>query len=204
MKKRLLATLLACAMTATLLAGCGGGTDDAASTTTETTTDAEAAEETTDAAEETTDAAETEDAAETTETADAADEHVRYDDIKAELGPIPAAAKDMTFNIGFCGKAFENEFWRMEKEGAEAAAQALQDLGLDVTVTAQAAAGPEDGKQQGHNAIKPDIKSKDSSAHEKTPRFQIPVLRYEKSSPFTKRQTLHARGCSNSVRSGNI
>lgn len=128
MKKRLLATLLACAMTATLLAGCGGGTDDTASTTTEETTDAAETEETTDAAaEETTDAAETEDAAET------ADTHVRYDDIKEELGAIPAAAKDMTFNIGFCGKAFENEFWRMEKEGAEAAAAALQELGLDVT-----------------------------------------------------------------------
>ena len=146
MKKRLLATLLACAMTATLLAGCGGGTDDTASTTTEETTDAAETEETTDAAaEETTDAAETEDAAETAETADT---HVRYDDIKEELGAIPAAAKDMTFNIGFCGKAFENEFWRMEKEGAEAAAAALQELGLDVTVTAQSAAGESDVQGQ--------------------------------------------------------
>ena len=116
------------------------------STTTEETTDAAETEETTDAAaEETTDAAETEDAAETAETADT---HVRYDDIKEELGAIPAAAKDMTFNIGFCGKAFENEFWRMEKEGAEAAAAALQELGLDVTVTAQSAAGESDVQGQ--------------------------------------------------------
>ena len=146
MKKRLLATLLACAMTATLLAGCGGGTDDAAETATETTEETTDAAETEEAAEETTDAAETEETAE--ETTETADTHVNYNDIKEELGAIPAAAKDMSFNIGFCGKAFENEFWRMEKEGMEAAAAALQELGLDVTATAQSAAGESDVQGQ--------------------------------------------------------
>ena len=92
--------------------------------------------------------ADTEEPAETEEPADteapaASNEFVKYNDIKESLGGIPAAAKDMTFNIGFCGKAFENEFWRMEKEGTEAAAEALKALGLDVTITAQAAAGGE-------------------------------------------------------------
>ncbi len=135
MKKKALAALLACAMTAGLLAGCGSKeAAPAETTTTETTeaTDDAAAEEETPAAEET---------AATTEV-------VKYNDIKDELGGIPAAAKDMKFNIGFCGKAFENEFWRMEKEGSEAAAEALKELGLDVTVTAQAASGESDVQGQ--------------------------------------------------------
>lgn len=120
MKKKALAALLACAMTAGLLAGCGSKEAAPAETTTTETTEA------------TDDAATKEEAPAAEETA-ATTEVVKYNDIKDELGGIPAAAKDMKFNIGFCGKAFENEFWRMEKEGSEAAAKALQELGLDVT-----------------------------------------------------------------------
>ncbi len=135
MKKKLLAALLACTMTATLLAGCGSKTEAPTEAPAETEEPAEAP-------------ADTEEPAETEEPADteapaASNEFVKYNDIKESLGGIPAAAKDMTFNIGFCGKAFENEFWRMEKEGTEAAAEALKALGLDVTITAQAAAGGE-------------------------------------------------------------
>lgn len=141
MKKKLLATLLACAMTATLLAGCGSKTEAPAEAPAET--EAPAEEEAEAPAEEAEAPAE-----------ETAQEFVKYNDIKETLGAIPAAAKDMSFNIGFCGKAFENEFWRMEKEGTEAAAKALQDLGLDVTVTAQAAAGGETDVQGQESVMK--------------------------------------------------
>lgn len=137
MKKRVLATVLACAMAVSMLAGCGSKTEEA---TAPAETEAPAEEEAEAPAEETPEA---EAPAEET-----AAEVVPYDEVKASLGAIPAAAKDMTFNIGFCGKAFENEFWRMEKEGTEAAGAAFQELGLELTVTAQAANGESDAQGQ--------------------------------------------------------
>jgi ribose transport system substrate-binding protein len=77
------------------------------------------------------------------------DKAVSYNDIKDTLGPIPRPTKALM--IGFCAKAFENEFWRMEKEGAEAAAKAMKDQGIDITMDAQAAQGESD--EQGQLAV---------------------------------------------------
>ena len=46
---------------------------------------------------------------------------VEYNEIRESLGPVPALDEEIT--LGFTTKTFENEFWRMEKEGAEQAAQ---------------------------------------------------------------------------------
>ena len=81
-------------------------------------------------------------------TAFAEGEFVKYDDIKEELGAIPKEALDVEMKIAFCGKAFENEFWRMEKEGAEAAAAAFADLGIKLDMTVQAANGEADVQGQ--------------------------------------------------------
>ena len=77
------------------------------------------------------------------------DKAVGYNDIKDSLGPIPRPEKALT--IGFCAKAFENEFWRMEKEGAEAAAAAIKESGIDITMDARAAQG--EGDEQGQLAV---------------------------------------------------
>ena len=77
------------------------------------------------------------------------DKAVGYNDIKGDLGPIPRPEKALV--IGFCAKAFENEFWRMEKEGAEAAAAQIKDMGIDLTFDARAAQGETD--EQGQLAV---------------------------------------------------
>lgn len=75
-------------------------------------------------------------------------EFVKYNDIKEELGGIPKEAEGLELKMAFCGKAFENEFWRMEKEGAEAAAEAFKDLGINLDMTIQAANGEADVQGQ--------------------------------------------------------
>ena len=75
-------------------------------------------------------------------------EYVKYNDVKEELGAIPKEALDLELKMAFCGKAFENEFWRMEKEGAEAAAAAFQELGIKLDMTVQAANGEADVQGQ--------------------------------------------------------
>ena len=75
-------------------------------------------------------------------------EFVKYNDIKEELGAIPKEALDLDLRMAFCGKAFENEFWRMEKEGAEAAAAAFQELGIKLEMTVQSANGETDVQGQ--------------------------------------------------------
>lgn len=65
------------------------------------------------------------------------DAAVQYNDIKDELGPVPKLEGEVT--IGFATKTFENEFWRMEKEGAEWAADLFKDAGYNVTVDVRGA-----------------------------------------------------------------
>jgi len=67
-----------------------------------------------------------------------------YNKIKDTLGPIDVSKLTGPLTIGFCAKALENEFWRMEKEGAEAAAAALKAQGLNITVNVRAAQGETD------------------------------------------------------------
>ncbi len=135
MKKRMIATILTATMVASLLVGCGN------SKTSETaTTDVGGKSETTQ--EETTEPASTEEAvlpgADVAEQGyDFYDEAVQYNDIRESLGAIPKLDKAIT--IGFATKTFENEFWRMEKEGAENGAKMFQDAGYDVTIDVRGA-----------------------------------------------------------------
>lgn len=79
------------------------------------------------------------------------DKAVGYNQVKGTLGPIDVSKIKQPLTIGFTAKALENEFWRMEKEGAEAAAAALKALGLDITINVQAAQGESD--EQGQLAV---------------------------------------------------
>lgn len=81
------------------------------------------------------------------------DKAISYSELFDLLGPIPKIEGDIT--IGFCAKAFENEFWRMEKEGAESAEKILQELGYNVKVDARAAQGESD--EQGQLAVLNDM-----------------------------------------------
>lgn len=62
---------------------------------------------------------------------------VSYNDIREELGAVPKLDKAVT--IGFATKTFENEFWRMEGEGAEVAGKAFADAGYDLTLDVRGA-----------------------------------------------------------------
>lgn len=62
---------------------------------------------------------------------------VLYNDLRAELGAVPAIDGEIT--LGFATKTFENEFWRMEKEGAELGAKLFKDAGYKVTVDVRGA-----------------------------------------------------------------
>ena len=62
---------------------------------------------------------------------------VSYNDIREELGAVPKLDKAVT--IGFATKTFENEFWRMEGEGAEIAGKAFADAGYDLTLDVRGA-----------------------------------------------------------------
>ncbi|MEG0127184.1 MAG: hypothetical protein RR816_14025 [Clostridia bacterium] len=65
------------------------------------------------------------------------DKAVQYNDIRETLGEIPKLAKPIV--LGFATKTFENEFWRMEKEGAEMGAKLFHDAGYDVTIDVRGA-----------------------------------------------------------------
>jgi ribose transport system substrate-binding protein len=79
------------------------------------------------------------------------DKAVGYNQVKGALGPIDLSKIKQPVTIGFTAKALENEFWRMQKEGAEAAGAALKAQGFDITVNVQAAQGESD--EQGQLAV---------------------------------------------------
>jgi ribose transport system substrate-binding protein len=79
------------------------------------------------------------------------DKAVGYNQVKGTLGPIDISKIKQPVIIGFTAKALENEFWRMQKEGAEQAGAALKSQGLDITVNVQAAQGESD--EQGQLAV---------------------------------------------------
>ena len=74
-----------------------------------------------------------------------------YNTLKNSLGPIDVSKLKQPLTIGFTAKALENEFWRMEKEGAETAAADLRAQGINITVNVQAAQGEAD--EQGQLAV---------------------------------------------------
>ena len=67
-----------------------------------------------------------------------------FNDIRAELGPINVSRIRQPITIGFTAKALENEFWRMVREGAEAAAVELRGQGVNINVVVAAAMGETD------------------------------------------------------------
>ncbi len=79
-----------------------------------------------------------------------------YADAIKKLGPIPKIEKPL--QLGYVCKAFENEFWRMQKEGAEAAAKSINDQGFDVKIDIRAAQGESD--EQGQLAVFSDMINK--------------------------------------------
>lgn len=81
---------------------------------------------------------------------------VTWEEAKEMLGPIPMPTEELT--LGFVCKAFENEFWRTNKEGAEAAAVALNEAGIKVVYDVRAAQGEAD--EQGQLAILNDMVNK--------------------------------------------
>jgi len=79
-----------------------------------------------------------------------------YGDAIAKLGPIPKP--DKALQLGYVCKAFENEFWRMQKEGAEHVVSQLQDMGYDIKIDVRAAQGETD--EQGQLAVFSDMINK--------------------------------------------
>lgn len=65
------------------------------------------------------------------------DQAVLYNDLRETLPAIPKL--EDTITLGFATKTFENEFWRMEKEGAEWGAQLFADAGYDLTIDVRGA-----------------------------------------------------------------
>lgn len=81
---------------------------------------------------------------------------VNYNDLFARLGAIPKPAK--AIRLGYAAKAFENEFWRAVKEGAEAQSNEFKKLGLSIVCDVKAAQGESDA--QGQLAIMNDMVNK--------------------------------------------
>ena len=82
------------------------------------------------------------------------DKAVSYSDL--DLGPIPKPEGAVT--LGFVCKAFDNEFWAANKEGALAAAEELKAAGIDITYDVRAAQG--EGDDVGQLAVMNDMVNK--------------------------------------------
>lgn len=65
-----------------------------------------------------------------------------YNELKARLGPIPKPTKPI--KLGFTCKAFENEFWRLIRDGSEVAVQNMKEAGIDISIDVRAAQGETD------------------------------------------------------------
>lgn len=85
------------------------------------------------------------------------DQAVQYNDIRETLDPIPMI--EGTITLGFTTKTFENEFWRMEKEGAENGAKLFADAGYDVTIDVRGAQTETD--EEGQLTLLLDMVNKD-------------------------------------------
>lgn len=79
-----------------------------------------------------------------------------YDEVVEALGPIPIPEKE--YELGFVCKAFENEFWRMIKDGSEDAVIELAELGITLKMDVNAAQGESD--ESGQLAIMNDMVNK--------------------------------------------
>ncbi len=151
--KKIISVLVIAMMMMAMLSGCSSNTatpapaDQAAAPSEEATTPAESADET--AALPAADVAE--------QGYDFYDGAMTYADAIAKLGPIPKPDKPL--QLGYVCKAFENEFWRMQKEGAEDIIADLQNQGYDIKIDVRAAQGETD--EQGQLAVFNDMINKD-------------------------------------------
>lgn len=157
--KKVVVILMVVTMLVSLLAGCSQETTtDAGKTETaavSSETKDETSEEVTAEAEEAFDPMPAQDVAD--QGYDFYDGAMTYGDAIAKLGPIPKP--DRPLELGYVCKAFENEFWRMQKEGAETAVAYLQADGYDITIDVRAAQGESD--EQGQLAVFSDMINKE-------------------------------------------
>lgn len=82
---------------------------------------------------------------------------VEYNDLRETLGAVPKLDGDVT--IGFATKTFENEFWRMEAEGAQGAEKVYQDAGYGLTIDVRGAQTETD--EEGQLTLLMDMVNKD-------------------------------------------
>ncbi|MGI6080532.1 MAG: substrate-binding domain-containing protein [Candidatus Avilachnospira sp.] len=134
MRKKLAGALLATAMLSALLMGCSSQqAETEAAAEAQTTAQAEASADETEA-EET--EAETEEAS--GEFNPDNEDGVSIEEVREEFGATPLPADGTT--VGVVAKQFQNEFWRIFKDGYEASAEKIAaDQGIDFTVDVQAA-----------------------------------------------------------------
>ena len=134
MRKKVLGSALAVALASLALAACSQQQEASAAA------DGTAAEA---KAEESTGAGATEEGSEAEETSSEGfnpdnENGVSIEEIRESLGATPKPADGTT--VGVVAKQFQNEFWRIFKEGYEASAQKIAgDLGINFTVDVQAA-----------------------------------------------------------------
>lgn len=141
--KKVLAMLLVVVMAGSILAGCSSNSGETKKETkaeTQAETNKETAGET-KAADETTAETKAETEASDGEFNPDNEDGVSIADIRSEFGAVPVES-GKTF--GVVAKAFQNEFWRIFKEGYEAGAKYISDQGLDITVDVQAPTGETD------------------------------------------------------------
>jgi len=70
-------------------------------------------------------------------------------EMREEFGKIPIP--EGSIKLGAVAKAFENEYWRILREGYKAAEEKLQSLGYDIMIDVRSAQG--EGDEQGQLAI---------------------------------------------------
>lgn len=85
---------------------------------------------------------------------------VDYKQMRGNLGDIPKI--DGTITLGGVSKAFENEYWRILKEGMEKAVTDFKDGGMDISIDVKAAQG--EGDEQGQLSIVSDMINKKYNA----------------------------------------
>lgn len=85
---------------------------------------------------------------------------VEYKQMRENLGDIPKV--DGTLTLGGVSKAFENEYWRILKEGMEKAVTDFKDGGMDISIDVKAAQG--EGDEQGQLSIVSDMINKKYNA----------------------------------------
>lgn len=85
---------------------------------------------------------------------------MNFQDMREQFGPIPALEGKVL--LGAVAKAFENEYWRTLKEGYEAFAQKMQNVGQDITIDVRSAQG--EGDEQGQLSIVKDMVNKKYTA----------------------------------------